>query len=620
VAGSDSQNERPIPFRDRLTVRLTGAVIAALLLIGTPFLVAFHKQQRDRQIEGLVRVADGVGRATVEALRAAMLAGTPHLLDDVVRDLSADESGVLERTLLFDHRGELQVASDETGEGRVVDRERDRTCTVCHPPGLDSPPERHTAVLRVDGRRVLRSVTTIPNEPQCHGCHDPAVPINGLLVMDVALSAADRRFLADIGSTVALGAVMVVLTVVVLVWLLRRLVHAPLQAVVGTSRKIAEGDLEARAEVAGKGEFPELASQLNRMTVHLARSLETVERQHRDLEAILDAIDDHIVVVDRGGRVVAANEAFRASGAEPADERIRKVFAEGRLQKAVFSRALEGGQDQVIEAHASPVRGPDGEVASCVEVRRDISERRNLEAVAAHSERLYSLGLLASGLSHEINNPLQAIASSVEGLRRRLPREPGISPEAAQGLEMTLARIGREVERGRVITHRLLKIARPPGETRSLCDVNHVVRDIVALLSHDIRRAGIRTRLELGDELPPLRADESRLGQVVMNLALNAIQAMEDGEGELHIATASEHGAVRMDVADTGCGIPPEQSKRIFEPFFTTKPVGKGTGLGLFITHQIVTGLGGTVSVRSRAREGAVFTVCLPRSRPGVSS
>jgi signal transduction histidine kinase len=607
--------ERAIPLRERLTVRLTGAVIVALLAIGTPFLVAFHKQQRDRQLEGLVQVADGVGRATVDALRAAMTAGNPHLLDDVVRDLSAVEG--VERTLLFDHRGELQVASDEVGEGRVVDRERDRSCAVCHQPGLSTPPGKHTAVLRVDGRRVLRSVRTIPNERRCHGCHAAEVPINGILVLDLALGAADRRFLADIGSTVALGAVMVVLTVAVLVWLLRRLVHAPLNAVVRTSRKIAEGDLGARAEVPGKGEFPELAAQLNRMTAHLARSLDTVERQHRELEAILDAIDDQIVVVDRDGRVVAANEAFRASGAAPADERIRQVFDTGRLQKAVFSRALDGGQDQVVEAHASPLRGPDGEVARCVEVRRDISERRHLEAVAAQSERLSSLGLLASGLSHEINNPLQAIASSVEGLRRRLPGEPGISTEAAQGLEKVLSRVGREVERGRVITHRLLKIARPPGETRALSDVNHVVRDIVALLAHDIRCAGIRTRLELGGDLPPLRVDESRLGQVVMNLVLNAVQAMEGGAGELGVTTSSADGAVRIDVADTGCGITAEHSKRIFEPFFTTKPAGKGTGLGLFITHQIVTGLGGTVSVRSNAGEGAVFTVLLPRSRQG---
>ena len=634
----ERRRERPIPYRHRLTVRLTGAVIAALLLIGSPFLVAFHKLQRDRQVDALIEVTDRTSRAVIDSLRSAMLAGKPHLLDDVVRGLS--DQGGIERTLLLDHRGRLQVSSDPAREGQLGHRERDRTCAVCHQPGSD-PPTDHAAVLSIEGQRVLRSVTTIPNEPRCHACHDPAVAINGLLVMDFALRDADRRFLADIGSIVALGAVMVVLTIAVLVWLLRRLVHAPLEAVVGTSRRIVDGDLEARVNVSGSGEFAELASQMNRMTTHLSRSLRTVETQHHDLEAILDAIADQVVVIDRDRRVVAANAAFRVEFGEPGleaaqreapagsaavavraaespdDGPVGRVFATGQLQKGIVSRAGTDGKEQVIEIHASPLRSSDGTVTRCVEVRRDISERRHLEAIAAQSERLASLGLLASGLSHEINNPLGAIAASVEGLRRRLPDEPGISVDAAATLEKVLSRIGREVERGRVITHRLLKIARPPGNTRSVSDVNHVVKDIVAVLSHDIHRSRITTRLTLCRDLLLLRVDEARLAQIVMNLTLNAIQAMAEGGGELHIATSVEDGSVRMDFEDTGCGIPGELMKRIFEPFFTTKPIGKGTGLGLFITHQILTVLGGTVRVRSQCGKGTTFTVRLPRAGGG---
>jgi signal transduction histidine kinase len=350
-----------------------------------------------------------------------------------------------------------------------------------------------------------------------------------------------------------------------------------------------------------------------------------VETQHRDLEAILDAIDDQVVVIDRERRVVAANKSYRvgsatvAAGAEASsdDGPVGRVFSTGQLHKGIVSQARTDGQEQVIEIHASPLRGADGSVTRCVEVRRDISERRHLEAIAAQSERLASLGLLASGLSHEINNPLGAIAASVEGLRRRLPREPGISADAAATLGMVLTRIGREVERGRVITHRLLKIARPPGNTRSWSDVNHIVKDIVAVLSHDIRQSRITTRLDLCRDLPLLRADEGRLAQVVMNLTLNAIQAMAEGGGELRIATAVENDSIRMEFEDTGCGIPGEQMKKIFEPFFTTKPIGKGTGLGLFITHQILTDLGGTVHVRSQCGAGTTFTVRIPRSGGG---
>jgi PAS domain S-box-containing protein len=617
---------------DRLTVRLTAAVIIALLLIGSPFLLAFHILRRGQQVDALAEVTNALSRIVVDSLRSAMMAGEPHLMDESVLRLSEQEQ--VERVMLLDHRWRMHLASDAPSESQVVDREGDPICAVCHVSGSDSPSSR-TIVASTAGRRVLRSMTVIHNEPQCHKCHDPEHPINGILVMDLALEAADQRFFADIGRTVTLGAIMVLVTIVVLVWLLRRMVHRPLQSVVEASRQIVEGNLDAQVVVSGAGEFAQLASQVNGMTAHLSRSLRTVETQHQELQTILDAIDDQVVVLDSEQRIVTANESFRKeSGRQSFDMTgtrccdavhlttactdgslqgcpVQRVFETGHLQKGIVTRTRPDGEEQVTEIHASPLHGPDGAVTRVVEVRRDISERRQMEAVVAQSERLASLGLLASGLSHEINNPLGAIAATVDGLRRRLPDQPGVSAEAAESMERVLSRISQEVERGRTITHRLLKIARPPGSTRSLADANHIVESIVALLSYDIKRRRIRTSLQLG-ELPPLRADETRLGQVVMNLTLNAIQAMSEKGGELRIATSLTDGLIRIEFEDTGCGIPTPLLKRIFEPFFTTKPVGKGTGLGLFITHRIVSDLGGTVSVRSDPGERTTFTVQLP--------
>jgi signal transduction histidine kinase len=294
---------------------------------------------------------------------------------------------------------------------------------------------------------------------------------------------------------------------------------------------------------------------------------------------------------------------------------VQRVFQTGQLHKGIVSRSGLDGVERSIEIHASPLRDAVGAVSHAVEVRRDISERRQLEGTLAHSERLASLGLLASGLSHEINNPLGAISTSVEGLRRRLPGEPGLTAEASRSLEEVLRRIAGEVDRARTITHRLLKVARPPGSARSLFDVNHVVNDIVAILAHDMKRSGIVVNLQLGDSLPPVTGDESSVGQVVMNLALNSIQAMADNGGTLRIATTTVDGMTQIEVEDNGSGIQPDLLKRIYEPFFTTKPVGSGTGLGLFITHRIVTEMGGDIQVRSKLACGTIFTVRIPRSR-----
>jgi signal transduction histidine kinase/HAMP domain-containing protein len=634
----EADNSRPIPFRHRLTVRLTGGVIVVLLLIGCPFLLAFHRLQRRQQLDALTEAADGLSNVILNSLRSAMLAGRPHLLDEPIRGLS--DQAEVRRAMLLDHEGRVRVTTDRAYEGRVLDREREISCGVCHRPGR-SPPSSRTAVTREQGRHVFRTMTTIPNEPRCHACHDPGDSTNGILLIDLALSSADRRFFASIGSTLALGTAMVLLTVAVLVLLLRRMVHNPLRAVVTTGQRIVRGDLDARAPVAPSGEFAQLASQVNRLTDHLAGSIRTVETQRRELQTILDAIDDEIVVLDRERRVVAANEVFRkrsgqsgpditgrlchevsaahwpCTADQPGGCPVKRVFNTGRLSKGIITGSGPDGEERIIEIHASPLLGPDGRVSQAVEVRRDISERRQMEAILAHSEQLASLGLLASGLSHEINNPLGAIATSVAGIRRRLPSEPGISTEAAKMLETILGRIGQEIQRGRAITHRLLRIARPPGSTRSLVDVNHVVEEIVAILSHDIRRSGISAQLALGDDLTPLRGDEFHLNQIIMNLILNAIQAMAADGGELRISTRAVGGMLLIEVEDSGCGIPSQFLKKIYEPFFTTKPAGKGTGLGLFITHRLVSDMGGSIDVRSEPERGTIFTIRLPLARAG---
>jgi two-component system NtrC family sensor kinase len=166
----------------------------------------------------------------------------------------------------------------------------------------------------------------------------------------------------------------------------------------------------------------------------------------------------------------------------------------------------------------------------------------------------------------------------------------------------------------------LLKVARPATGARTLVDLNRVIEDIVAILAHDINKSGIDIKLDLASLLPPLREDESRLDQVFMNLVLNAIQSMDGHGGTLKIATGVRDGGLEVDIEDTGCGIPPELLKRIYEPFFTTKPTGQGTGLGLFITHQIVSEMNGNLQVGSTLGKGTRFRVRIPTGETGKIS
>jgi len=571
----------------------------------------------------------------IDGLRLSMTAGEPHLFDEAIRNVARESE--VERVVLLDHKGTVKVSSDQSLSGKTLDRSSDRTCTVCHQ-SSDNPRSNWAIVPDGVSGRTFRTMRVIENEPECHACHDPATTNNGLLLMDLTMRRFDRRFFTGIGSTLLLGAVMVVLTVVVLVWLLRRMVLSPLQQVVSTSQRIVEGDLDSRTTVAEPGEFAHLAWQVNRMTDHLSRSIRAVENQKSELQAILDAIDDEIVVLDQNRRIVACNDAFRSRfrqsssaltghvcgdlsssdwpcGAGATGEcPVLKAFSTGRVEKAIVSHRRPDGKTGIVEIHASPMSFDSGIVTNVVEVRRDISERRQMEAILAHSEHLASLGLLASGLSHEINNPLGAIATLVEGLRRRLPNDSRVSDEATRELDDLLRRIGTEVDRGRTITHRLLKIARPAQHKRALVDVNRVIEDVVAVLGHDIGKAGVEVGFNLGQDLPLFRGDEAQIVQIIMNVCLNAIQAMAGGSRSLTVISRLDHERIVVEVRDTGGGIPAEVMTRIYEPFFTTKPTGKGTGLGLFIVHQILSDLGGSVEIESKAGSGTTVTLNIPRS------
>ncbi|UCF66108.1 MAG: PAS domain-containing protein [Acidobacteriota bacterium] len=629
-----------VAWRSRLTVRLTAGVVLVLLVIGIPFLLAFHRLERQRQVEVLETAAGSLSRIVVDGLRSSMVAERPHLLDEAVRNLASRPD--VERVVILDKEGLVRVTSDESLTEDRLDRERDAVCGSCHEADA-APPSAGTAVVKEGDRRVLRAMSAIRNEVRCHRCHDSTVSTNGVLLIDVPLQAVDQRFFADIGRTATLGGIMVLLTIAALGWLLNRMVHRPLRDVVATSRKIARGELEARVPIRSESEFALLARQVNKMTDHLASSIAIVERQRIELAAILDAISDEVVVLNRDRRVVAANAAFikntgscesavlgkecsDASGENwtcTTDERqgcpVEKVLRSGSVEEAIVPQTDADGTERVIEVHASPIFGPEGEVQQVVEVRRDISTRRQLEASLVHSERLASIGLLASGVSHEINNPLGVISTSVQGLKRLIEQRTDLPRDVRDSLEQWLDRVDRETQRGRSITDRLLRAARPAGSGRSLIDVNQAIEETLTLLGHALRKTDIKTSLDLAESLPPIVSDETQVKQLLLNLVINSIQAMELDGGLLRISTSSEKGSIRIVIEDTGEGIEPRSLKRIYDPFFTTKPPGKGTGLGLYICHRIVEELGGSIHAASRPGDKTTFTVKLELSNSKVS-
>jgi two-component system NtrC family sensor kinase len=237
-------------------------------------------------------------------------------------------------------------------------------------------------------------------------------------------------------------------------------------------------------------------------------------------------------------------------------------------------------------------------------VRQRTEELVAMQARVAQSERLASIGMLAAGVAHEINNPLGGILAltglSVEDMREDDPNR--------ENLEEVI----RQTERCRDIVKGLLAFSRQSKSNIQLLDLNKVIEDTLFLVTKQALFFNINLVQNLAPDLPRVLADGSQCQQVFMNILMNAVQAMNE-RGTIAIATrCGASNSVEVAISDTGQGIPADQIDKIFDPFFTTKASGKGTGLGLSIAYGIVTTHRGTISVRSEVGKGSTFTVRLP--------
>jgi len=237
-------------------------------------------------------------------------------------------------------------------------------------------------------------------------------------------------------------------------------------------------------------------------------------------------------------------------------------------------------------------------------------ETSKLQEQLRHAERLATVGQLSAGIAHELNEPLAAILGFAE-----LVKESQDLPTAA----------ARDVEKimnaslhAREVIRMLMIFTRQLPTRKELCDLNQVIREGLYFLESRCAKEGIEMVRRLESDLPRIPADPSQLHQVLVNLVVNAIQAMPKG-GSLTISTRSGDRTVCLAVEDTGTGMSPEVQKQVFLPFFTTKDVGQGTGLGLAVVHGIVTAHGGSIEVKSEIGKGSVFEVCLPVDNPSLS-
>lgn len=618
------------PFH-RLSFKMVFSTLSVLLVVALVFFYLFYDFHRRQLIEELKSHISRISEMVGISLEESMLEGKSQHIQKVVEDLSSQEG--VEGIQIMNKDGVVKVSSTRELIGKTLDQETP-TCKICH---RRRPLNRGQTVIfqREDSSQVLRYMSPIRNKPRCQRCHLPAERLNGILIMDFSMSEINSQLAANRKWMMIWAVTMVVAVGGVISLLINRLVLKKVGKLERISKRIGEGRLDEKIEIKGKDEMSNLALHLNRMTANLKESIREKENQRNYLENVINSIGDGLIVVDRNYRIIIANSAYATYFNREKEEimgkpcfsishrsnmpcqetslpcPVKETFENGSLSKAIHTLGGENGNERHIEIYSAPFRDHKGEVIQAIEIVRDITERKGMEEKLIHSERLASLGILASGLSHEINNPLASISTCIEGLQRRMPDSGSFDPEFTGVLRKYMGLIRGEVTRCKGILERLLHLSSKSRSSPGRVDINQVVRDTVFLMEHAVQKNGIRILMDLEAGVPFLQGEESQIRQVILNMVLNGVQAVGK-QGTLSITTKRVRDYVGIRFVDTGCGIRKEDLKRIFEPFFSRRPSGKGTGLGLSICESIVRQHGGEILVESVVGQGTELEVRLP--------
>ncbi|MDJ0949055.1 MAG: ATP-binding protein [Alphaproteobacteria bacterium] len=613
-------------------------IVVALGLSSALFLVLFVSLYRTELLHERELAADQLNRLLQASLENAMVKRDLDGLRDIVHRLG--EQSNISSVMIVNPMGEVRFASKPELRGHDINSVPGLACVDCSTNKMPITSQAFFTKNEI-GQQVLRSVNPVHNKARCIGCHGSQAdnPVNGVLYVDYDAAAirgkAQRSALMLAGS----GGLVVLLTVSGGYWFMRRYVLSPVQHLAEKSRALAAGKLDARADVAGDDELGRLGSIFNQMAERLQASLTRVEEHDRSLQSLIDSVPDGIRVIDSDYTVLTANQAYcRQLGVDMSEAvqttcygssharkepcpptmitcPLRQIQETGQPLKTLQQHIRKDGTAIQVEVSAAPLEMTvDGETRVCVvESIRDLSRQADI----SHNQRLEELDRLASGLAHEIRNPLSSVRLALQGALRSGKDQT----EDNQEIYDYLSTMDGEIERCIEVTDRLLKLSMPPNYTPQLITINAAIAETVSLLAYEAAQQNIAVRLDLDDGEPRIFAGDSEVRMVVLNLVQNAFHAMPEG-GRLNIASRLSDHAVEMVFEDTGVGIRPEDVSRVYQPFFTKRADGvEGTGLGLTISRAIVERYKGRIDLVSRPGEGTRFTVRFPSAdTPGVGS
>ncbi len=610
---------------DRLTARVLLGLMALVITPTVAAILLLHRYDLDRSIEIHRKSADLQARLLVAALEHQMLTQDHQVLERTLSEIGSEQE--VSNIMILDHEGLVAVANPDHLRGEQLDLESP-TCIACH--DLDSGQRQRTAVVETPTGRTLRLIHPLANRPACQGCHPSTQRINGFLLLDISMSELDRQIRDDGNRVLALSAFLAALLLLGAGWIVRKLILERVDSMGRMALRISQGHLDARVEEGGHDLLGVLERDLNHMGRQVERLVDQVEERGSQLSTIVESLSDGLVVLDSALTVIASNGSFRhrcgrhdesMAGTTCREVRTRlscrhgegrcpsaRCLVSGEVEMDVFRTGI--GDDLLIEeVYASPISNDEGQVVQVVEIWRDITERQREEERLAEFEHLSSLGILASGLSHQLNTPLASILTSAESLLGQLEGLENPSSGSA-GLQDGAEIIRQEALRCKGFTEQFRRFSRGIPPNIEPLELRRSIEPIVALVMPTARTESLTIRIEGKEEIPLLSANTEVVQHVILNLLTNAIQASEGRGGEICILL-EDGDPIRVQVRDTGRGIDDRTRARLFRPFRTQKV--QGTGLGLFLSRSFMRRFGGDLRlVESQVDVGSCFELTFP--------
>lgn len=375
--------------------------------------------------------------------------------------------------------------------------------------------------------------------------------------------------------------------------------------------------------------------------IALAMNATTNRQQLKLLTTGLESAANAIIITDRGGNIQWVNPAFlRLTGYAPNEamsidarslgatktsrflyKALQRQVVAGKIWHGEMTCRRKDGSHYIAEMTITPVREETGELANFIAIIQDVTQRKQAERdmleareAVARAERLSSLGIMAAGIAHEINQPLNSLKVIADGMLYWYKQ--GKVPELPKVMENVL-KISKQADRiDSIIKHMRSFVRSSQCAEPTPCDMNSAVEESLSLVGAQLAAHRIAVRTALAAGLPAVLANSTQLEEVVINLLINAMQSLDTVDREdkqITVSTELYKGSLVLEISDNGAGISRKAKNKIFEPFFTTKPAGEGMGLGLSIVHSIVTSYGGQISVKTTKQgEGATFKVEFP--------